>query len=322
MKKSIPFILLIIIYIPCIGQGCSDAGFCSISALKAQSKLDTKNRITVASAIGVGDENVLIVTPSIQYERKINKNWAFQSKLTYNYADGNLGTYSNLGDLYVTGTYNTFLKNNWNFSILFGTKINTNGANKTTNLGLGLPMLYQSSLGTTDLITGAVFTKKRWKISIGYQAPISGNNLNTFLPNNWKNIKSENVEINASNPKYLDAKNYIPTNQFNRKSDGLLNIGYDFTISKKMVLQIGLLNIYHFGTDTYIDPNANNGSTEPIPLIGSDGLTLNGTMAAFYKINKKIQIGFTSGMPFIVRKIRPDGLTRHFVIAPELVIHF
>jgi hypothetical protein len=39
-------------------------------------------------------------------------------------------------------------------------------------------------------------------------------------------------------------------------------------------------------------------------------------------MNKSISLGLGGGVPLIVRKVRPDGLTRAFSITPELIIHF
>jgi len=93
---------------------------------------------------------------------------------------------------------------------------------------------------------------------------------------------------------------------------------YHFTKNKWTFIP-GLLGIYHLGEDSYIDGSISN---KPILLKGSSGLTLNGTLSVFYKVNQKISLGIVSGTPFVVRDIRPDGLTRKFVVSPELTINF
>ncbi|MGF2413571.1 MAG: hypothetical protein ACQUYJ_14665, partial [Ferruginibacter sp.] len=65
-----------------------------------------------------------------------------------------------------------------------------------------------------------------------------------------------------------------------------------------------------------------NISNSPIALNGSEGLTLNGTTALHYTINHKFSIGLLAGVPFVVRDIRPDGLTRKFVVSPEFILKF
>ncbi|MGB8193763.1 MAG: hypothetical protein WCF67_17660, partial [Chitinophagaceae bacterium] len=115
------------------------------------------------------------------------------------------------------------------------------------------------------------------------------------------------------------AGKYPSSNDFNRKGDVLLRSAYNFMLHKKLNVHAGLLAIYHLAEDTYIDANISN---SPISIKGSKGTTLNITAAANYALNNKISIGLSGGIPLIVRDVRPDGLTRHFVIAPELIIKF
>jgi hypothetical protein len=87
----------------------------------------------------------------------------------------------------------------------------------------------------------------------------------------------------------------------------------------KFNLKTSLLGIYHLSKDTYIDGNISN---KPIKIEGSDGITLNGTLAAAYPLSPKFSISLSAGVPFIVRDIRPDGLTRSFSFSPEIIYHF
>ena len=57
-------------------------------------------------------------------------------------------------------------------------------------------------------------------------------------------------------------------------------------------------------------------------IIGSQGLTLNGNAYLDYEINSKNIIQLNLGIPFIVRDIRPDGLTRSFIANIEYRIKF
>jgi len=165
-------------------------------------------------------------------------------------------------------------------------------------------MQYQSSLGTIDIITGISITNTSWQFSVGLQQPVSGINRNNFLPVYWDTA---------------EAGEYLPSNDFNRKGDVLLRGAYLFTVKQKFSFNVGLLGIYHLVDDTYIDANI---SSEPIAIRGSQGLTLNTTLAGFWKINKSISLGFLAGVPLVVRDVRPDGLTRSFVLAPEISFSF
>ena len=303
------FLLLIMGTLFCsksTAQGCSDAGFCTIGNLNQHSRetsTQNKQKLTLILSNGIGDENVYVFTPGIQYDQKLNSRWSVQGKITGNYADGNLGNASGFGDLFLSATYSLPKKNNWQTSFLFGTKLPLNkgdihAANKP------LPMQYQSSLGTVDLLAGITIANKRWLVSTAIQQPLTGSNRNTFLPGYWDTD---------------EAAKYSPSSDFNRKGDVLLRTSYSLIAKRKLDLNIGLLGIYHLGNDTYIDGNLSN---KPIALIGSEGLTLNFTAAIHYQLNDRLSVGLSGGVPFLVRDVRPDGLTRKFVLSPELSFNF
>lgn len=296
---------LLILNLSAIGQGCSDAGFCTIGNLghsRANHSLQ-QQKLSFLLPLGVGDENVLVFSPGIQYDNKLSENWSVQGKLTANYADGNLGSAFGLGDLFLSGTHTFIGKKNWNTSITLGTKILLNLGNLKVD-DKALPMQYQSSLGTVDLITGFSLGNESWQFSLGWQQPLSGINRNNFLPAYWDTPEAEK---------------YPPSNDFNRRGDVLLRAGHIFTMKQKFSLTPGLLGIYHLSEDTYIDGNISNG---PIPIIGSQGLTLNVTLAGSWNVSEKLTIGFSAGAPVVARDVRPDGLTRSIVISPEISWNF
>ncbi len=301
LKVTALFTLLILIKVNVVAQGCSDAGFCTIGNLAQQQTNDTKKqKFTLQLPAGIGDEEVFVFSPAIQYDIQLSKKWAIQAKLTTNYADGNLGSAAGLGDVFLSGTY-LFRnkKNDWNLSATLGSKLPLNQANLKTK-GRSLPMQYQSSLGTIDLITGVALSNKKWQFAAGWQQPLTGTNGNNFLP-----IYFSNKEADA----------YIPSNDFNRKADVLLRGLYKYSLNKRLDFKGGLLGIYHLGKDTYIDGNISN---QPIAIKGSDGLTLNASLSGWYAVSKKMTIGLTAAVPLVIRDVRPDGLTRSFVVSPEI----
>lgn len=309
MKKSaVLFTILvgIVINVQVYAQGCSDAGFCTIGSIKPQgSALQNikKQKLTVILANGIGDESVYVFTPGIQYDNQLSERWAIQAKITANYASGNLGNAFGLGDAYLSGTYSIKDKSSWKKSILLATKLPLNNGDIREGTR-PLPMQYQSSLGTVDIIGGFSITNNKWAFATALQQPLSGTNRNTFLPAYWNTAA---------------ALKYAATNDFKRKGDVLLRAGYNVVPNKKFNINLGLLGIYHLGEDSYIDGNISN---QPIEIAGSEGLTLNGTAAAWYQVSNKFSIGLTGGVPFVVRDVRPDGLTRSFVIAPEFIFNF
>jgi hypothetical protein len=292
---GIPFIS-----IPAYCQGCSDAGFCTLGSLKHNAdSAARKHKITILSAIGVGDEGVVVVTPALQYDLHVTAQWVVQGKVTANYASGNLGTATGAGDVFLTAVHSSILHTRWKKSWLIGGKFPLHPGN-LTHMGRPLPMQYQSSLGTIDFIAGITISDKRWQFSAAWQQPLSGINRNNFLPVYW-----DTPEASA----------YPSTNDFNRRGDVLARGSRTFFPGKKVTINAGLLAIYHLAEDTYIDASIRN---TPIPLEGSHGLTLNITTAVLFTLNDNVKIGLTAGAPVVVRDVRPDGLTRSFVLAPEI----
>jgi hypothetical protein len=287
-------------------QGCSDAGFCTIGAFKPEvnptgkGEKQHKHRITFLTPIGQGDDDVLVWTPGLQYDYFTSNGWNFQGKLTGNYADGSLGSAYGAGDIYLSASKANPIKNNWQISYTLGFKIPLNAAN-ASNEGMPLPMQYQSSLGTFDLIAGATIGNDKWQFSTGYQQPLTGANKNGFLPEYW-NGKPE-------------ADAYPPSFMLERKGDILLRASRSFQSKGSFSFNAGLLGIIHLGEDIYTNPFEGN---MMLPITGSSGLTLNITGAAYWQLGTNIRVGLTGGIPMVVRDVRPDGLTRSWVLSPEI----
>lgn len=300
------FPLLTILTTNVYAQGCSDAGFCTVgdNNSNAQDTLkESKNKLSVLLSNGIGDQNVYVFTPGIQHEIALNTHFSLQSKVTGNYASGDLGKATGLGDLFVSTVYELNPKKKVKHTFTLGTKIPLN-LGDIRNGQKPLPMQYQSSLGTFDLILGYKIKFKKIFANIAWQQPLTGRNRNTFLPQYLNTV---------------EAFNYPPSNDFNRKGDVLFRFGYQFISNTKWKWNSSILSIYHLGEDTYVDGNL---SINPIKIAGSEGLTLNLTTMLSYKMNKSITFGLSGGFPLVVRKVRPDGLTRAFALTPELNFNF
>lgn len=303
-------LLLLPIFLLCLplhkasAQGCSDAGFCSIGNLGHLQGAEKahKQSLKLTFTTGVGDENVAVFTPAVEYTH-FGTRWQLQGKVTGNYASGALGTAFGAGDVFLSATYKVPSQSHWKAAFTLGTKMPLNQGNLKEG-GLSLPMQYQSSLGTVDLITGVSLSSEKWKWAAGWQQPLTGINRNNFLPVYWPDGK---------------ANGFPPTNDFRRKADVLLRSSYRFWQRETVSVEAGLLGIYHLGKDTYIDANE---SAKPIPIAGSEGLTLNATASVDISLNKRWSLGLTGGVPLVVREVRPDGLTRRFALAPQLIYHF
>ena len=177
-----------------------------------------------------------------------------------------------------------------------GTKIPLSNSDRSLD-GVPLPMDYQSSLGTFDLIIGLGYDINKLRLVAALQQPITQNN-NQFLSSLY--------------PDTSPLSNFQSTNQFIRKGDFIFRASYPVSLGKNLRLTPSLLPIVHLGKDKFTDEFGVEQEIE-----GSQGLTLNANIYLDYEINSKNILQLSTGFPFIVRESRPDGLTRSFVLALE-----
>ena len=281
-------------------QGCSDAGFCTINSFKPNNTdtiLENKNQIKIGVSFGSADNSVSAFGNYLEYNRQISNKFGIDAKLTSLSQSGNDISNFGLSDLYLNGNY----KANDKLKLTLGLKIPLANGNKTKD-NLALPMDYQSSIGTFDLIYGAGYEINKLQLVLAFQQPLSQNK-NEFL--------AESYPINSK------IRDFQSTNKFKRSSDVLLRVSYPVELGEKFRITSSLLPIYHLSNDKY----TNNLGIEN-EIKGSQGLTLNGNVYVDYEINNRNALQLNIGIPFVVRDARPDGLTRSFVVNLEYKVKF
>jgi hypothetical protein len=286
-------------------QGCSDAGFCSLGALKnVPGGSQPKRMLDIGFNFGYGEQKTLTYNPYIQYGVVINERLTIQGKLTSTYASGFLGNKFNLGDLYGVITYMPANYPNSSLRFIGGIKIPLTSANDKNAAGLALPLDYQSSIGTYDIIGGINYIYgSHLEIDAALQIPVIQNNKSSFFPDNF--------------PPDSRLNNFPPTNQFRRQPDVLFRLGYYINLPASITLKPNLLAIYHTGNDSYL-----NRAGTRVALINSQGLTLNQGINLTKKFNNNNRLEVIAAMPVIGRKLRPDGLTRKWVLNLQYSIAF
>lgn len=274
-------------------QGCSDAGFCTMDNLQVHQadSLLNKNTIKIGANIGAADNDVSVFGSYLEYHRMISKFVDVDVKLNFLSQSANNISSAALSDLYLVSNYRL----NEKTKATVGLKVPLTDGNLKEN-GFPLPMDFQPSLGTLDLILGASRKVNDFSFVLALQQPLTQN-------------KNEFFSFVGSD--------FITTNNFKRSGDVLFRATYLYRINDKLTLSPSLLPIYHLQNDKYTD--ALNVERE---IIGSDGLTLNGNVYLNYSLNKTSALELSLGSPFVVRDVRPDGLTRSFVANLEYKISF
>ncbi|MFN3666902.1 MAG: hypothetical protein ACK4S0_12115 [Sediminibacterium sp.] len=269
-------------------QGCSDAGFCTIPLRPAAA---SKNSIQTEFAYLRGEENTNLLNFSVSYSRQISKSLQWDNKLVLAYVNGSYGSVFNLGDIYSTLRYGVKTSGGKTVHLLGGVKIPFNQSNQKIK-NVSLPMVYQTSLGTYDLIVGSAFPAGKLDMNVAFQLPVVQQNRNSFI--------KEQAPLPGDFPS---------TNLFRRKADVLWRVGYPLqSKSSKWKFNPNVLAIVHLGEDSYENVFGNR-----VNIKGSSGLTLNANLQISHQISQRQSLQLSLAAPFVVRDTRPDGLTRSLV---------
>lgn len=298
MKKIIFSLVIFCVVENNFAQGCSDAGICSIGSSFDEDDEKLKNNIDSGVIFGAGEADLTYISPYVSYTRKWNDRLSISSKITYSSANGSFGTRSSFGDGYVIANYTFKEKAKKQWSTLVGWKFPFTNANLKID-GASLPLDYQSSLGTFDLFLGSNLKYLKWNFNAALQIPVFNNNKNSYFA------------------EFSGTDDFSSTNLFERKPDALIRATYTLKSIRKFTFKPNVLFIYHLGEDSFENIL---GVRETI--VGSDGLTINGSLITSYNINKKNSIELTLASPFVIRDVRPDGLTRSFTLSLNYQIQF
>lgn len=296
---SIVVVLLMLQQTISHAQGCSDAGICTAPTIRLTDTSvlsgNNKNTVTAGTVFGTAQYNVTSLGIHAEYVRRLGK-MTVSGKVLYAFINGPVASNAGLADAMFTVAYSF----NDRFTPMLGLKVPFNNANVMHN-GLPLPMAYQTSLGTTDLLAGFTYTYRNWGFALAWQQPLVQNNSTFFV-----------TDYPAGS---IDSR-YRSTNGFERRADALARVYYNIRFSSKWLFTPGILPIYHIGNDSWVDKT---GVRTSIP--GSQGLTLNTNLALRYTLNKSSYLRFTAGAPVLARKVRPEGLTKFGLIA-EYIVRF
>src|SRR5262245_9588536 len=182
--------VLPILFLPLLSysQGCSDAGFCTMGAMKPDQPYNKKIEFRLRSMELSFYRGTTTLTPVIYVATadlnfSLNSKTSFQVKLPYQAVKGRLANTSGMGDISLCLTRNVLTRERFDINVSLGAKIPTNHSDKDVN-GLPLPMYYQTSLGTYDAIAGLSLITRQWLFATGIQVPFNKNN-NGFIWSAW-----------------------------------------------------------------------------------------------------------------------------------------
>ncbi len=289
-----------------VAQGCSDAGLCTMGTLKPNQFFDSKLRFRLKSidlnhTLGVTPTQDRIWQTSLDLNFTFKNKWTAQLKLPYQVVQGRLGEAQGLGDVIFSMSRTIFNNEKVQVALTIGGKIATGDANQAKIEDRPLPLIYQSSLGSNDIIFGGSVRTRNWMFAAGYQQPLNATR-NTFMPEMWENTS-----------KNEDANLYFANNQFLRGSDIMMRVERNVRFSRLNIFA-GLLGIYRITPDKVMMEH--NGEMQYMSLRSSQGFVFTLMTGFGYQFSAKSGIRFLVGKKDFEQFTRGkhiDGLVRNWV---------
>ena len=280
MKKILVVIVLLLLIAYVLFSQCSDAGICSLRDHQRMQEGSTpKHRIGVNYIIGRSSktDDVTYHTARIDGRFSIFEGAEVSLLLPFNAQSGPLGDVSGLGDIIVVWNQEVVGNNDLLLKLQIGAKFASGNANEDPSL----PQLYQSGLGSNDILLGATVSYDQWDGTIGYQIA-GGRSSNTIT-------------------------------RLQRSDDFLLRAGYVHRIDR-FVLHPSLLFIQRLGNSSVANSSYPAGP-EFIELSDSAPSQLNLQIDGSYSFSGIYSAEASIALPFLKRKMNVDGLTRAITLS-------
>ena len=309
MMKILTYLFSLSLAIAAYSQGCSDAGFCTMGAMKPDQNFSRRIKFKLRSLSIQYHRGKSTLTPvidalTLELNFKLSDRSGVQLKLPYQRVSGLLADNEGLGDISLSYTYNLFSLENWDISGTLGAKIPTNDSRAKAPNGLTLPGYYQTSLGSYDVIAGISAISKKWLFAVGYQQALTSNK-NDFTYGEW--VEFRNREAIAEYDVGIGLRRGIDV--MFRAERNFRFVNYSFNL--------GVLPIYRITEDKGIIRTRENGGE-----IETTGLALSVLGGFSYFFNTSNAVKFIYGYKLVDRPTNPDGLTRDWVFNITYEVRF
>jgi hypothetical protein len=306
MKEIFRICLLCLLPLSSLSQGCSDAGFCTMGAMKPDQPYNKRIAVRLRSMEmslyrGTTSLTPIIYVATADLNFSLNRKNTFQVKLPYQAITGRLAETGGIGDISICFTRQLVNADKFSINASLGGKIPTNQSDKAALDGRPLPMYYQTSLGTYDVISGFSLISRQWLFATGIQIPLNQNN-NQFVWSAWDGSEHEEY-----------ANHYNQAMDLKRGIDVMLRVERNFRFAK-FNTSVGLLPIYRITKDEFTrsGPDAGSSLVRVKPPAAS-GLAASAIVTAGYSFDVRSSIKLLVGHKLTQRESNPDGLTRELV---------
>lgn len=321
MKKTLYILLLVIVGAfgyELKAQGCSDAGFCTMGAMRPDQAFNKKIKIRLRSVEvsyyrGKTTLSPVIHVANLDATVGITNNLGLQFKIPYFRINGNFANTKGLGDISLSLTQRVINKEQYDVNLTLGAKIPTNNSNlksegnvRSETKGLELPMYYQTSLGSYDIVAGASLISSKWMFAAGIQMALTENG-NEFK---WGPY-NEPVY-----PSFDYVKRYARATHLKRGTDVMIRVERSFRFSNYS-FNFGVLPIYRITKDQRYGINEDgsvNYAEGRNEIDNTTGLALTLLGAFTYHVDVNHSLKLSGGKKVTDRDTNPDGLTRNNVM--------
>jgi len=296
-------LLIWILHLNALAQGCSDAGFCTLGAMRPNQPTLINNQPRLLSAeicFGKAATRFHDIIQNVNFDlnARISSTLSAQVKLPYMLVEGPLGKTAGFGDLSLSLSRKLFQNGGQSIGFTLGGKIPNGQPNRKSADDRPLPMYYQTTLGTYDIIAGLSYQNAHWLFAGGVQVPLNQAK-SEFKWGAWKGDENEAL-----------ARKYPVSAQIRRGSDWMLRLERNFR-SSKWNGYLGLLSIYRFVPDRITLP-ATGARTY---VYNSNGLVINVITGFGFQLTANQGIKLLAAYAPLKRKINPDGLSRDWVLS-------
>lgn len=286
-------------------QGCSDAGFCSMGALRPDQDFEKESTIRIR-AVSLSQyvartkfEDILFVT-TLEGNLGIGDRNSIQVKVPYLIIINPINDWEGqgVGDISLSYTRTLVDQENIKINATIGAKIPTDDSDVRLDNGQPIPMYFQPSLGSYDLVLGGSILTRKWLIGMGLQKPLYHINRNQFSHRAWQEIPRG----------FQQALLYPESVNLRRRSDAMLRVERNIRLLR-WSFNVGMLWIYRFRLDRMDDAFTGEDVVAP----KSSGLAWSVLLGTTYRFSVKSQLKILLGQRIIQRKNNPDGLSREQV---------
>lgn len=295
-------------------QGEGDPGFASTGSMRTTSALkineyDYENQrahFSLGHTFAKGERDIRLNISQLEVRVPLFGSYSggyFDVKLPIFSSAGELGNSWGLSDMSASYTHMFIGLEDWTIQGTGGLLIGMGTATNADGKARPLPMAYQPSRGSSDVMVGGSVTWKQWiSAAVGYQQPLIRYNENDFFA------------ANAINDTFYSRDVYTIARKLYRQGDVMLRLEGHY-VTERIGLTAGALGIYHLKDDLYQDRNT-GGWYE---IDGTQGLTINLVGNAYYRFGRhgQFKLDVTGATPVVRRDVYSSGLYRQWMLTPR-----